>query len=174
MSLGMEVGLGPGDMVLDGDPAPPPKGAQQPSHFSAHVYCGQTSVYIKMPLCMEVCLGPGDTVLDGASAPTERGTAAPHFLPMSIVAKRSPISVTAEFLLPLESIQSLSPGLYTPYREIYPQLLCDVDRTRVNIIPHIAESLSEGGLMTSLGEEKDKPVNKITGNWVTDLHKHYG
>ena len=24
MSLGMEVGLGPGDIVLDGDPAPPP------------------------------------------------------------------------------------------------------------------------------------------------------
>jgi len=29
MSRGMEVGLGPGDFVLDGDPAPPPqKGAQ--------------------------------------------------------------------------------------------------------------------------------------------------
>ena len=25
MPLGMEVGLGPGDTVLDGDPAPPPK-----------------------------------------------------------------------------------------------------------------------------------------------------
>jgi len=24
MPLGMEVGLGPGDFVLDGDPAPPP------------------------------------------------------------------------------------------------------------------------------------------------------
>jgi len=32
MLLGMEVDLGPGDIVLDGDPAPPPKkkGAQQP------------------------------------------------------------------------------------------------------------------------------------------------
>jgi len=39
MPLGTEVGLGPGDIVLDGDPAPPKKGAQQP-HFSAHVYCG--------------------------------------------------------------------------------------------------------------------------------------
>ena len=28
--LGMEVGLGPGHTVLDGDPAPPRKGAQQP------------------------------------------------------------------------------------------------------------------------------------------------
>jgi len=49
-----EVGLGPGDVVLDGDPATPRKGAQQPlSHFSAHI---------------------------------------------SIVAKRSPISATAELL----------------------------------------------------------------------------
>ena len=31
MPLGMEVGLGPGHSELDGDPAPPRKGAQQPS-----------------------------------------------------------------------------------------------------------------------------------------------
>ena len=31
MPLGMEVNLGPGDVVLDADPAPV---------FSAHVYCG--------------------------------------------------------------------------------------------------------------------------------------
>ena len=30
MSLGMEVGLGPGDFVLDGDPAPSKIGAQPP------------------------------------------------------------------------------------------------------------------------------------------------
>ena len=37
LSDGMEVGLGPGDIVLDGDPAPPPpKGAQQCHHFLAH------------------------------------------------------------------------------------------------------------------------------------------
>jgi len=53
MPLGTEVGLGPGDIVLDGDPVPPPrKGAQQP----------------------------------------------PTFRSMSIVAKRSPISATAELL----------------------------------------------------------------------------
>ena len=28
MSLGMEVGLGPGDFVLDGDPAPPSQKAE--------------------------------------------------------------------------------------------------------------------------------------------------
>jgi len=32
MPLGMELGLGPGDFVLDGDPAvPSPKGAQPPN-----------------------------------------------------------------------------------------------------------------------------------------------
>ena len=30
MSLGMEVGLGPGDFVLDGDPAPSPKRCRAP------------------------------------------------------------------------------------------------------------------------------------------------
>ena len=35
MSLGMEVGLGPGDLVLNGNPAPPPqRGAPPPEIFS--------------------------------------------------------------------------------------------------------------------------------------------
>ena len=42
MKLGMEAGLVPGDILLDGDPAPP-KGAQPRPQFSAHVYYGQTS-----------------------------------------------------------------------------------------------------------------------------------
>jgi len=42
MALGMEVGLGPGHIVLDGDPASLPKKGAEPSiQFSAHVYCGQ-------------------------------------------------------------------------------------------------------------------------------------
>jgi len=60
-----------------------------------------------MPLSTEVDLGPGDIVLDGPSSRTEMGTAEnPHFRglrtrkprPMSTVAKRSPISATAEHL----------------------------------------------------------------------------
>ena len=31
MPLGVEVGLGPGDFVLDGDPAPPKKGGTAPN-----------------------------------------------------------------------------------------------------------------------------------------------
>jgi len=69
MKLGMYVGLGPGHIVLDGDPAPPlPKG-HTPTQFSAHICCGQMAAWINMPLGMEPGLSPGDFVLDGDPAP---------------------------------------------------------------------------------------------------------
>jgi len=79
MKLGMEVSLGPGQIVLDGDPAHP-KMVTDPQ-FSAHVCCGQTAGWIKMPLSMEEGLSPDHIVLDGnpAPPPPERGTAALHF-----------------------------------------------------------------------------------------------
>ena len=57
--------------------------------------------WVKMPLGMEVGLSPDDIVLDGDPAlPAERGIAASStFCPMSIVAKQSPVSATAELLL---------------------------------------------------------------------------
>ena len=68
MPLGMEVGLGPGNFVLDGDPAPPsPKRGWSPQ-FSVHVYCGQTAGWIKMVLGTEVGLSPCDFVLAGDPA----------------------------------------------------------------------------------------------------------
>ena len=71
ISLGMEVGLGPADFVLGGDPAPPPqKGGGQSPKFSAHVYCGQTDGWMKLVLGMEVGLSPGDSVLDGDPTPS--------------------------------------------------------------------------------------------------------
>jgi len=66
MKLGMQVGLGPGHIVLDGDP-PPQKAGGTPPIF-AHVYCGQMTAWIKLPLAMEVGLGPSDFVLDGDPA----------------------------------------------------------------------------------------------------------
>ena len=63
--LVMEVGLSPGDFVLDGDAAPSPKRGQSRPQFSTHFYCGQTAGCIKVPLSMEVGLSPGDFVLDG-------------------------------------------------------------------------------------------------------------
>jgi len=63
------------------------------------VYCGQMVGWIKMPLGVEIGLGPGHTVLNGNPAPpSKRGHSSPTFRPMSIVAKRSPISATAEVL----------------------------------------------------------------------------
>jgi len=75
----MEVGLGPSDFVLDGDPAlPPKKAAEPPPQFSAHVYCGQTAGWIKMTLGTEVRLGPGHIVLDEDPAfPPQKGGGAP-------------------------------------------------------------------------------------------------
>ena len=52
--------------------------------------------WINMPLGTEVGLGPGHIVLDGDPAPPKG--AQPHFRPMSVAAKRSPISTTAEHL----------------------------------------------------------------------------
>jgi len=65
MPLGMDVGLSPGDFVLDGDPVlPPQQRRRNPSQFSARFYCAQTAECIKMPLGMEVGLSPGDFVLE--------------------------------------------------------------------------------------------------------------
>jgi len=63
MTFGVEVGLCPGHIVLDGDPAPPKK--RQSPQFLADFYCGQMSRCIKMPLGVEVGLSPGHFVLDG-------------------------------------------------------------------------------------------------------------
>jgi len=145
MKLGMEVGLGPGHIVLDADTASPLQKGHNPQ-VSAHVYCG----WIKMPLGVEVGLGPGHIVLDESPAPPQKRGAQPPpmfgpcllwpngwadqdviwyagrprttkhcvtwgpssapppkkkagntpstFQPMSIVAKQSPISATAELL----------------------------------------------------------------------------
>jgi len=94
--------------------------------FSAHVCCGQNDGWIKMPLGTEVGLGPGH-VLDGdPSTPTERGHSSPSFRSMSIIAKRSPISATAEFLQQLVSDFTCN-LLYIPYPKavamIYKQFL---------------------------------------------------
>ena len=54
MKLGMQVGLGPGHIVLGGDPAPPPlKGHSVPPIFGPYLL-GQMAAWIKMSLGMEV------------------------------------------------------------------------------------------------------------------------
>jgi len=79
MALGMEVGLGPSHIALDGAPAPFPKKGEKPQ-FSAHFNCRQTAGCIKMPLGMEVGLSPGDFVLDGDPASSPLKGHNPQFL----------------------------------------------------------------------------------------------
>ena len=75
MPLGTEVGLGPGDILLDGNPAPPPRKKGTVPQFSARVYCDQTAGRMKTPLGTEVDLGPCH--VDGVPALRRRSTADP-------------------------------------------------------------------------------------------------
>jgi len=52
-----------------------------------------------MTLGKAVGLGPGHMVLDEDPAPLPKRGTAPNFRPMSLVAKRSPISATAELVI---------------------------------------------------------------------------
>ena len=81
MSLGMKLGLGQGDVVLDGDHAPPPHKGAEPPKFSAYVYCGQMAGWMKLVLGMQVGFNPGDFVLDGDPAPPspKGGPSTPNF-----------------------------------------------------------------------------------------------
>ena len=88
MKLGMQVGLGHGQIVLDGDPAPPPQRDTAPNFRP--ICCGQMAGWIKMPLGTKVGLGPGYLVLRGDPAPLSKRERSliPNFRPMSIVGKR--------------------------------------------------------------------------------------
>jgi len=85
--FGMEVGLTPGHIVLNGDPAPLPQNGAQPPQFSARVCCGQTAGWIKMPLCTMVGLGPSNIVLDVDPAPPQGAQPPSKISAMSVVAK---------------------------------------------------------------------------------------
>ena len=88
MPLGTEADLGPGDIVVDGNPAlPPKKGEHNPQFWPMYWPNG----------CIDedatwygVGLGPAyiHIVLHVDPAPPKRGTAAPNSSSMSVVAKR--------------------------------------------------------------------------------------
>jgi len=82
MLLGMEVGLGTGHIVLDGDPAslPPKKGGggAQNIQFSNYVCCGQTAAgWIQMRLGAKVGLCPDHIMLHGDPAHPPKGHSTP-------------------------------------------------------------------------------------------------
>jgi len=71
MSLNKEVGLGPSDIVLYGDPgAPRQKGGTAPNFRP--MSSSQTAGWTKMPLGTETGLDLGNIVLDGGPAPPKR------------------------------------------------------------------------------------------------------
>jgi len=94
MPLGMEVGLDPRHIALDGDPAPSKMGHRP--NFRPMTVVAKRLDGSKCHLVVEVGLGPGDIVLDGDPAsnrPLKGGTySSPEtpdtFRPTSIVAKR--------------------------------------------------------------------------------------
>jgi len=88
MPLGTEVGLGPDDIVLDGDPAPLPKMAAEPlspifgscllwPNGFGPMYCGQTAGWIRMAFGMEVGLGRPHCARWGSSSLPKKGGRAP-------------------------------------------------------------------------------------------------
>ena len=72
MKLGVQVGLGPGQFVFDGDAASPPKGAHPPN-FRPMSVVAKMAARIKMLLGMEVGLGPGDFAIWEPSSRTPKG-----------------------------------------------------------------------------------------------------
>ena len=88
MRLGTEVGVGPGDIVLDGNPAPHPKKGAQPPIFGPCLLCPNgwmdqdTTWYGGRPQPRRQC------VTRGPSFPPLIGAQPRNFRPISVVAKR--------------------------------------------------------------------------------------
>jgi len=74
----------PGGLSVKWGPSHPcRKRGRSPHYFSAHVYCGQTATWIKIPLGTEKGLGPDDS----SPLPKNERSPLPNYRPMSIVAK---------------------------------------------------------------------------------------
>jgi len=90
MPFGTEVGLGPDDTVLDGDPAPPSPKKEQSPQFPTHFYLlwpngcmdQDATWYGGRPWPTRHC------VRRGLRSPSRKGGTAPNFRPMSVVAKQ--------------------------------------------------------------------------------------
>jgi len=85
--------------------AEPPTRGHNPFQFLAHVCCGETAGWIKMPLGTMVGLGPGNIVLDADPEPPQ-GAQPAKFRRMCVVAKQ-----TAGWIkIPLGTEVGLGPG----------------------------------------------------------------
>ena len=88
--LGMEIGLSPGDFVLDGDPVPfPQKGAEPPYQiFGPFLLWPNGSMHQNATWYGCWPQPRGLYVRWGSNRPSQKGGRAPNFRPMSIAAKR--------------------------------------------------------------------------------------
>jgi len=78
MALDQKVGLGPGHIVLDGNPAPLPKKGAQPPNFRP-MFVPNGWMDQDDTIGMEVGLGPGHFVVDGDPAPPKKSGHCPQF-----------------------------------------------------------------------------------------------
>ena len=81
MALGIEVGLDPSDIVLDGDPAPLPqkRGAQPPNFRSLSIVAKRLCVSDQNTTWYGGSLSLGDIELDGDPAPPPLKGHSPQF-----------------------------------------------------------------------------------------------
>ena len=101
MALGMEVGLGLGHVVLDGDPAPLPKREQSRPILGLFLLWPNGWMH-QDAIGMEVGLSPGYFVFDCSMAtqlPPEKRAHQPHpIFDTCLLWSRSSISATGELL----------------------------------------------------------------------------
>ena len=92
MKLGMQVGLGPGHIVLRGDPTPYPLKGHSSPIFGPYLLRPNFNGCMDQDMShgMELGLSPDDFVLDGDPVtPSPKGECGPpNFRPMFIVTKR--------------------------------------------------------------------------------------
>jgi len=92
MKLGMQVDLGPGHIVSDGDPAPPLPKEVEPPIFGPYLLWPNCWMDLHprptfLPLDREVASAQATLCYLGTQLPPPKGDRAPNFRPMSIVAK---------------------------------------------------------------------------------------
>jgi len=120
-------------------PALPKKGGDTAPQFSAHVWCGQMAGWIKMPHSSEE--GPQPRQHCVRWNPPPKGAQPPSFRSVSIMAKRSPISVTAAHMFNLGSSEQclVNRSMCVCYIDIRDSLIaCAVhDLWRVTYVQHV-------------------------------------
>ena len=118
MKLGMQVGLGPGHTVLDGDPAPLPKGAQPPPILGPYLLWPNSYMYQNAtwyggrPQPRRLCVRWGP-----ALSPKMGRSPLPNFRPISIVDKPA-----ACIKMPLGMEVGLNPGDFVLDGDPAPQI----------------------------------------------------